>query len=1160
MPTKTPSEFTLLAIAAIAAILIIIFAAYNNSTTGEASSSNRPQKCGNLVCNKGETASSCSADCACGTSGNGAKTWLGNNACCSGLYNSNGVCCPTNTVWNSATQTCETPPSDTAAPVRSNGGPTGTLPAGTATATLSLATNEAATCKYGTVANTPYDSLTRTFATSGGQSHTASVATANGQTYTYYVRCSDTAANKNTDDYTITFGVGQGCTDTTWTPDPATLCGTVTQTSNCGNTRQTAGTVTCTSPNTCGGNGTANQCGCSDTTWSPALTNLCGAVTQTSNCGQTRTQQGAITCQPGQSCTNNQCVATVQGVQISPGQNIQSIMNANPAGTTFILKAGVHRLQTITPRNGDKIIGEAGAVLSGAKIITPTLVNGRWVATGQTQQGQVYGSCESDSPLCNYPEDLFVDGTILKRVASVSALTTGTWFFDYAADTIYLYDNPTGRVVETSVTRNAIVGSAASVTIQNLTIEKYASLAQEGALQGTATTNWIVRDNTFKYNHGMAARIGNGMQFKNNKVLYSGQLGLGGIGDDVVVDGNEIAYNNNLGYAMDWEAGGTKFVRTNRLLVKNNFVHHNRGVGLWTDIENENTVYEYNRVEDNAREGIAHEISYSAIIRYNQVSRNGFTDPRWYLWNAGIGVHASKNVEVYGNTLNGNKNGIVGVRQNRDQDCINYNCKYPPYTVENLYVHDNNVTQTLTPPPNECNYAGGVADDTGDTSVFTSRNNRWQNNHYILGVCQTAFPWQNAGRTAAQWQAYGQDTTGTFSRGDTCNLLTDKVSHAQPALAKPGYLQSTTDPVFGTSITRITGDPGTPIGNGVPGTWPSIIRHEYAKVEPWSADGKLFYVSVTSGAGGANGAQLFLDGQTYVPLFWRTHPGPEARWHPTIPDVMIYVAADGSVGHWNARTNAATIKYQASGYSDALMGDYEGNPSYDGKYVVVYAKRSSDSKLVVYAVDIDSGTKFPDIDLAAQGVSQMDWASISALGNYVVVLGVIDGGGQRTKVFTKQGALVNYLSTVPVGHADLGVDQAGNDVLFSAASGGAYNNRFLMYQLSNGVVTPLSAPYTYDWHSSTRSYNHRGWAVASTNMASGSAVDNEIDMFKLDGTQTMIRLAHHRNVNTGFQTPVGGVPSPDGKRVAFSSNWGSTSGTPMQEYVIDTTAVCAALP
>ena len=383
----------------------------------------------------------------------------------------------------------------------------------------------------------------------------------------------------------------------------------------------------------------------------------------------------------------------------------------------------------------------------------------------------------------------------------------------------------------------------------------------------------------------------------------------------------------------------------------------------------------------------------------------------------------------------------------------------------------------------------------------------------------------------------------------SCSLVSDLNVHPLSSFSKPGYLQTATEPDFRTPFTRITGDPGTAIGNGVSGSWGNVSRHEYAKKQPWSADGRLFSLDEMGGAVGA-GVQLFLDGETYKPLFARSHPGPEARWHPTIPDVQIYVAANGSVGHWNARTNSSTIKVSVSGYSNASIGEYEGNPSYDGRYIVVTATRS-DGRKVAYAVDIDGGVKYPDIDLAANGVSQMDWASISALGNYVHVLGVIDGRGQTSKIFTKQGVLVASWPDNPLGHSDLGVDAYGNEVIFGAASSGTYSKRFLMRRLDNGQITPLTPPTTWDWHSSTRAYQRRGWALAVTNDAAGSTFDREIYWVKLDGSGTMQRLGRHRTNMADYNSSPFAVPSPDGKRVAFASNWGASSGRPVQEYVID---------
>lgn len=108
---------------------------------------------------------------------------------------------------------------DTTVPVRSNGSPSGQLVAATTTTTLRVTTNESATCKYSTMAETPYGSMIYDFTTSNGTTHTATIfGLADGQSYNYYVRCQDLNSNANSDDYPISFSVasspsvgGGGC-------------------------------------------------------------------------------------------------------------------------------------------------------------------------------------------------------------------------------------------------------------------------------------------------------------------------------------------------------------------------------------------------------------------------------------------------------------------------------------------------------------------------------------------------------------------------------------------------------------------------------------------------------------------------------------------------------------------------------------------------------------------------------------------------------------------------------------------------------------------------------------------------------------------------------------------------------------------------------------
>lgn len=102
-----------------------------------------------------------------------------------------------------------TPGADTVPPVRSNGQPSGTLASGTTSVTISLTTNEYASCRYSTVASTPYGSMVNALDGSANALFHSKEITglSDGNTYTYYVRCQDVFLNANTTDSTISVSV-----------------------------------------------------------------------------------------------------------------------------------------------------------------------------------------------------------------------------------------------------------------------------------------------------------------------------------------------------------------------------------------------------------------------------------------------------------------------------------------------------------------------------------------------------------------------------------------------------------------------------------------------------------------------------------------------------------------------------------------------------------------------------------------------------------------------------------------------------------------------------------------------------------------------------------------------------------------------------------------
>jgi len=287
------------------------------------------------------------------------------------------------------------------------------------------------------------------------------------------------------------------------------------------------------------------------------------------------------------------------------------------------------------------------------------------------------------------------------------------------------------------------------VTVQGLVIEGYVPPLQRGVVRGAR--GWLVQGNEIRQNSGVGIAAGPGWQVRDNYVHHQGQLGMSASGDNILVEGNEIAFNNTDNIDPYWEAGGTKFVYTVNLVVRGNHVHDNKGPGLWTDINNIHTLYESNRVTDNFGPGIFHEISYDAVIRNNLVEGNGFGYPDW-IDGAGILVSNSPNVEISGNTVRYNNDGIAGKQVARADSAV---AKYGSWELRNLWVHDNLVVMNTGQT--------GIVRSTQDPVWTPDWNNRFDYNTYTLGTGTSYYTWSFSLGNTGQWIAAGQDTHGTWT-------------------------------------------------------------------------------------------------------------------------------------------------------------------------------------------------------------------------------------------------------------------------------------------------------------------------------------------------------------------------------------------------------------
>ncbi|UMG91534.1 glycosyltransferase [Nocardioides sp. TF02-7] len=185
--------------------------------------------------------------------------------------------------------------------------------------------------------------------------------------------------------------------------------------------------------------------------------------------------------------------------------------------------------------------------------------------------------------------------------------------------------------------RYAFGGQAPDVTIAYLTIRRFGARRgnhNEGVVNHDAAPGWAVRNSTIVANAGAGVMLGSRNRLLGNCLKNNGQYGFSAYHPDgvrrVTVRRNEIVGNNT----DDWEnrypgcgcTGGGKFWATSEGRVVRNWVHHNRGVGLWADTNNTGFLFEANVIDRNDAKGIIYETSYNARFVANTFSRNGWVD------------------------------------------------------------------------------------------------------------------------------------------------------------------------------------------------------------------------------------------------------------------------------------------------------------------------------------------------------------------------------------------------------------------------------------------------------------------------------------------------------------------------------------------------------
>ena len=229
----------------------------------------------------------------------------------------------------------------------------------------------------------------------------------------------------------------------------------------------------------------------------------------------------------------------------------------------------------------------------------------------------------------------------------------------------------------------AFADSAANVTISYLTIQHFGTWGgnfDQGVVNVDSAHGWTIDHSTIRYNAGAGIMLGShdtlsydclagNQQYGFNAYSPAGPIGL-------VLDHNDISGNDT----YNWEAhksgcgctGGGKFWRVHGAVITSNWVHHNRGVGLWADTNNRGFDIENNYFQANYDVGLFYEISYNALIKDNLFVRNaigmgktnpGFPTPALYISESGsdsrVPSKYGARFQITGNMFINNWSGVI---------------------------------------------------------------------------------------------------------------------------------------------------------------------------------------------------------------------------------------------------------------------------------------------------------------------------------------------------------------------------------------------------------------------------------------------------------------------------------------------------------------------
>lgn len=396
-------------------------------------------------------------------------------------------------------------------------------------------------------------------------------------------------------------------------------------------------------------------------------------------------------------------LASFPGIAISAGTNIQTVVDAHPPGTTYVLGIGTHTQQQVTAKRGDTFVGLHNGT-SGA------------VMDGQSTTGYAF--------IVN------VDYVTIQNIKMIN-YTNATQFGTVASTGWYL-------VVQSCEISGATQGASVSCWDYSLCIAcDFHDCAQEGYnIHGVG----VLFDSCKNGNHNPTGTFWAGSDQGGGKAWNTSSLSFW------------FCYSYNSQGSHHW----TDYNNMNTHI----WMCQMRGPIAWNGIEHEisyNASFLYNDIQ-----GIAYQPGMGWFF---SVAAIAIEDSGGSVGGGIVGIRPDEPgiIEIAYNNIVVPDYGRAITMRNQARILSNaYSVPDSKRWLRNIYVHHNTIDWSAS--VNVPDGLMGVVQDTGDTAVFWTNNITYDYNNYIVGSRPAAWVWNNfTGLTFGQWQGFGHDLHGTVT-------------------------------------------------------------------------------------------------------------------------------------------------------------------------------------------------------------------------------------------------------------------------------------------------------------------------------------------------------------------------------------------------------------